>query len=102
MEQRQTFNELPQNLAVYAENGSGRIQAQVSSFEHGLQIYKDINIVRVKGPDSNLFIMEDYMPIIGQINGRVDFIGKENMITLENVSGFFCHEHNVFFLLIKD
>lgn len=101
MEQRQALSELPQNLVDYAESGSGRIQAQVSSFQHGLQIYKDINIVRIRGVDSNLLIMEDYMPIIGQIDGRVDFIGKESMITLEKVKGFFCHEHNVFFLLVK-
>jgi hypothetical protein len=88
-------------IREYTERSRGRIQAQVSSFQDGLQIYKDISIVRVRSRESNLLIMEDYMPIIGQLDGGVDLIGKEEIHTLEDVKGFFCHEHNVFFLLLK-
>jgi hypothetical protein len=93
---------LSAQLEEYAGRSSGRIQAQVSSFRDGLQVYNNISIVRVLSRDTNLLIMEDYMPIIGEIDGTVDFIGKEFVQTLEGVRGFFCHDHNVFFLLLKD
>lgn len=89
-------------LEQYTERSSGRIQAQVSSFANGLEIYRNISIVRIRSRQSNLLIMEDYMPIIGELDGYVDLIGKNFIKTLENVKGFFCHEHNVFFLILKD
>lgn len=94
--------ELDQQLRAYAEGGSGRIQAQISSFKNGLQTFEDLNIVRVRGKKSRLLIMEDYTPVIGEVDGEVDLIGRESYHTLKNVRGFFCHEHNVFFLLLKE
>ncbi|MDR2108417.1 MAG: hypothetical protein LBP28_03015 [Coriobacteriales bacterium] len=93
---------LKAEIDAYTSHSSGRIQAQVSSFKEGLQVYTKISIVRVRSRNANLLIMEDYMPILGEIDGAVDFIGKEEVHTLENVRGFFCHDHNVFFLLLKD
>ncbi|MDR2106094.1 MAG: hypothetical protein LBP24_01645 [Coriobacteriales bacterium] len=86
----------------YASHSSGRIQVQVSSFKDGLQVFSKVSIVRIRSRDTNLLIMEDYMPVIGEIEGSVDFIGKDFVKTLKDVRGFFCHDHNVFFLLLKD
>jgi hypothetical protein len=94
--------ELDQQLRDYAISGGGRIQAQISSFKSGLQTFEDLNIVRVRGKKARLLIMEDYMPVIGEIDGDLDLIGRESYHTLTNVKGFFCHEHNVFFLLLKE
>ena len=89
-------------IREYIANSEGRIQAQVSSLAEGLQIIKDVCIVRVRGRDSSLLIMEDYMPIIGEIEGGIDLIGKDFFQVLEPIHGFFCHDHNVFFLLLRD
>ena len=94
--------ELDEQLRAYAEGGTGRIQAQISSFKEGLQKFDDLNIVRVRGKKARLLIMEDYAPIIGEVDGDVDLIGRESYQTLKNVRGFFCHEHNVFFLLLRE
>ena len=94
--------ELDEQLRAYAEGGTGRIQAQISSFKEGLQKFDDLNIVRIRGKKARLLIMEDYAPIIGEVDGDVDLIGRENYHTLKNVKGFFCHEHNVFFLLLRE
>ena len=94
--------ELDQQLRAYAEGGSGRIQAQISSFKEGLQTFQELNIVRVRGKKARLLIMEDYTPVIGEVDGDIDLIGRETYQTLKNVKGFFCHEHNVFFLLLKE
>ncbi|MDR2672588.1 MAG: hypothetical protein LBC35_04770 [Coriobacteriales bacterium] len=93
---------LSAQLSEFANRSSGRIQAQVSSFKNGLQIYSKISIIRIRSRQANLLIMEDYMSIIGELDGDVDFIGKDFFHTLENVRGFYCHDRNVFFLLLKD
>jgi hypothetical protein len=98
-----TIDDLPSaDLRKYAETGSGRIQAQISSFRDGLQFYNGINIIRVRGKQSRLLIMEDYLPVIGEIDGEIDLIGKGFFHNLKNLHGFFNHAHNVFFLLLKD
>ena len=89
-------------LEEYAARSGGRIQAQISSFENGLQIFRNISIVRIKSDRVNLLILEDYMPILGEIDGDVDLIGRTEFYSLKGVKGFFCHEHNVFFLLLKE
>jgi hypothetical protein len=93
---------LRKDLESYAETGEGRIQVQISSLANGLERITDVNIVRVRGKDSNLLIMEDYLPIIGEVEGDIDFFGRGFFRTLENVRGFFSHTHNVFFLLLKE
>ncbi|MDR1028929.1 MAG: hypothetical protein LBL63_05865 [Clostridiales Family XIII bacterium] len=98
-----TIGDLPSaDLRSYAETGGGRIQAQISSFRDGLRFYDGINIIRVRGKQSRLLIMEDYLPVIGEIDGEIDLIGKGFFHNLKDLHGFFNHAHNVFFLLLKD
>lgn len=78
------------------------MEVRVSSFENGLQVYQNIKLIRVKSKTYNLLIMEDYMPIIAELNGSVTIVGKKQEIVLENIRGFFCHRHNVFSLLLKE
>ncbi|MDR0350183.1 MAG: hypothetical protein LBH64_01365 [Coriobacteriales bacterium] len=86
----------------YLASGTSKIQVQISSFAEGLQVIRDVSIVRVRGRESRLLIMEDYMPIIGEVDGAIDVIGKDFFETFEPIQGFFCHEHNVFFLLLRE
>ena len=60
------------NLAE--EEVSYKIMAKVVDRENGLQEYENIRMVRVASKDYNLLIMEDYMPVIGQINAIVAFV----------------------------
>ncbi|MDR0853751.1 MAG: hypothetical protein LBN34_05225 [Clostridiales Family XIII bacterium] len=94
--------ELDKQLRDFAQRGSGRVQAQISSFKNGLQTFEELNIIRVRGKKARLMIMEDYMPVIGEVDGDIDFIGRTSYHTISNAKGFFCHEHNVFFLLLKE
>jgi hypothetical protein len=89
-------------MQEYIARSGGKLQVQISSFEKGLQKYSGINIIRVHSAKSNLMILEDYMPIIGEIDGDLEIISKEEITTLKGVRGFFCHKHNVFFLLLKE
>jgi hypothetical protein len=93
---------LANHMLEYISTSHGKMQVQVSSLRDGLQIITGVCIVRVRSKDSKLLIMEDYMSIIGEIDGGVDFIGKDFVRSLNDVKGFFCHEHNVFFFLLRE
>jgi hypothetical protein len=94
--------DLDEQLRSFAAAGTGKIQAQISSFKEGLQSFEELSIVRIRGKKARLLIMEDYTPVIGEVDGDIDLIGRESYHSLHNVKGFFCHEHNVFFLLLKE
>jgi hypothetical protein len=90
------------DLRAYADERDGRMQAQISSFEKGLEIYRGISVIRVRGRNSNLMILEDYTPIVSKLDGDVDLIGRDFYHTLKGIRGFFCHVHNVFFLILNE
>jgi hypothetical protein len=84
------------------ETDKNGMEVRVSSYENGLQVYDNIHLIRVKSTKYNLLILEDYMPIIGEVHGNVSFVGEEQEVVLNDIQGFFCHKHNVFSLLIKE
>ncbi len=90
------------NEKKHSDTDEKGMEVRVSSFAKGLQVYRNIHMIRVKSIKYNLLIMEDYMPIIGEIQGSVSFVGEEQKIDLEDIQGFFCHKHNVFSLLVKE
>jgi hypothetical protein len=90
------------DLLAYAKERDGKMQAQISSFEKGLEIHRGISAIRIRGRNANLMILEDYTPIVSKLDGDVDLIGKDTYHTLRGVRGFFCHVHNVFFLILNE
>jgi hypothetical protein len=90
------------DLRAYADERDGKMQAQISSFANGLEIYRGISVIRVRGRNANLLILEDYTPIVSKLDGDVDLIGKGLYHTLKGIRGFFCHVHNVFFLILNE
>jgi hypothetical protein len=47
-------------------------------------------------------MMVDYMPVVGELEGRLVIVSEEEEVTLDNVSGFYVMKNNVFKLLIKE
>jgi hypothetical protein len=90
------------DTAAYASERDGKMQVQISSFEKGLEIQRGISVIRIRGHNSNLTILEDYTPIVSKVDGDVEFIGRDTHRTLKNIKGFFCHVHNVFFLILNE
>lgn len=82
------------------------IEAIVISYNNGFTVYQDVKMIRLKGDRLNLLIMADYMPTVGEIQGKVEFVRNDGfggqVTTLENVSGFFVVKNNVFKLLLKE
>jgi hypothetical protein len=90
------------DIEAYAGEREGKMQAQISSFENGLEIYRGISVIRVRGRESNLTVLEDYTPTVSKVSGDVEFIGRDTHKVLKGVTGFFCLVHNVFFLILNE
>ena len=79
-----------------------KISAEVVDRESGTQSYKNIRMIRVVSTNHNLLIMEDYMPVIGEITGKVELIMDDKIIPFSSVHGFYMHKKNRFSLLIEN
>lgn len=80
----------------------GRITARVISMEDGLKEIRGVNLIRIKSREYNLLIMEDYMPVIGEIDGTVAIVSGEGEYQIGSMKGFFSHRKNLFSLMISE
>lgn len=75
---------------------SSNITVQLLNIDGDVQKYDDVNFIRIISKKYNLIIMKDYLPIIGEIQGKVE-IGRENeTVKMDKVRGYFMHKHNQF------
>ncbi len=72
------------------------------SLKEGLIIYQDVKIIRIKSKKYALTIMQDYLPIMGEIDGNVELEFIEKTENIENIIAYYVHEHNQFKLFIKE
>lgn len=82
------------------EEISYKISARIVDREKGMTQIDNIHMIRLKSKDYNLLIMEDYMPIIGEISGSVEFVLKDESVPMTIEHGFYMHKQNEFSLLI--
>lgn len=78
------------------------LQVRVLTFSEALKVYDSVSQIRIKSKDYTILIMQDYIPTIGEINGKVSFVTKNDEVILDNISGFYCFKKNVFSLLIRE
>ncbi len=83
------------------EQKDNGILVKVLSMEEGLLEYENIEFIRITSKDYNLMIMKDYLPVIGEIKGKVEFQSKEGNVKLENITAYYMHKHNEFNLFVK-
>ena len=76
--------------------------ANIISVRDGVKIIHQVSLIRVISKEYNLLIMEDYLPVIGEIDGTVTILGEEGEYKLEQVQGFFCHRHKEFSLMLGE
>lgn len=79
-----------------------KIRANVFSIDEGNKAYKNVKAIRIVSDKYNILIMEDYLPVIGEVNGSVSIVLEDSNEEYKNIKGFFKHSHNQFDLLIKE
>ncbi len=75
---------------------------KIFTLSKGLETYDNIKIIRIKSKKYNLLIMLDYIPIIGEIEGNIDFESNSDSINYQNIKGYYMHSNNVFSLIINE
>lgn len=71
------------------------------SLKDGIVKYDNVQAVRVKNGESNLLVLKDYVPIIGDVNGKIEVILNDT-ITYDNVKGYYICYNNVFNFIIEE
>ena len=80
----------------------GKITATVLGIDEGFQKLEQVDMIRIKSEKYTLLIMDDYMPVIGRIDGMVEIVSGEDTRSFQPVHGFYTHRKNTFELLIKE
>ena len=78
-----------------------KIKAKIVSMENGLQEFEDIEMIRVKGENHSLLILQNYMPLLGRLDGYVDLVLKDETLRIQDVQGYYMHKQNEFSLLVE-
>ena len=78
------------------------IKVRVFNMDEGLTEYDNVKSIRIVSKDYNLLIMQDYMPIIGEIVGNVDITGPNTNASYKQIKAFYMHHDNIFNLMIEE
>jgi hypothetical protein len=81
---------------------NGKMKARIISMANGLKEFSGVKMIRITSPDCNLLIMEDYMPVIGPVNGKITIVSEDGEFHLEDVKGFFTTRKNLFSLMLSE
>lgn len=78
------------------------MEVKIFSLTKGLEILENIKAIRIKSKDYNLLIMPDYMPLLGEIVGSIDFEGENISKSYEYIDAYYMNSDNVFSLIIRE
>jgi hypothetical protein len=78
------------------------IKVKIFSLSKGLEILDNVKVIRIKSEDYNLLIMQDYMPLLGEIKGNIDFETANESKHFDNINGYYINSNNNFSLIIKE
>jgi len=78
------------------------ISVKLLNINKGLIEYEDVKFIKIKSKHYNLIIMQDYLPIIGEIEGSVKLELVKDSVVLKNIKGYFMNKKNQFNLFIKE
>lgn len=80
----------------------GKMRARVISMEEGLKEIEQVILIRVRSKTYNLLIMEDYMPVLGEVEGSVVILDGQGEHRWEGIRGFFSIRSNLFSLMLSE
>jgi hypothetical protein len=78
------------------------MKAKVVSLLNGLQEFENLEMIRIKSNRHTLLIMQNFMPVIGELDGSVEFVFAKDVIKMDKLKGYYMHKKNVFSLLVEE
>lgn len=89
-------------MAKYAEPEHNKISADILSLQNGLEHYEGLKAIRIVSKTYNLLIMDDYLPLIGEIDGDLFLISETDVVReMKGIVGFYKHSKNNFEFVLK-
>ena len=82
-------------------SGEG-FKVRIFDLDTGLTEYEHIKVVRLISKEYNLLIMQDYLPIIGELEGSIDIKGEDINLYFPKIKAFYMNSNNVFNLMVKE
>ena len=79
-----------------------KIVANVFSIENGDVHFDNVKSIRILSSKYNILIMEDYLPVIGEVDGSVYIVMEDKTEEFNNIVAYYKHSKNEFELLIKE
>ena len=83
-------------------NENNGMKVRIFNLERGLVEYEHVKIIRIISKNYNLLVMQDYLPMLGEIEGSVDIKNEDIEINYKNIKAFYMNSGNVFNLMIKE
>lgn len=77
------------------------IRACIYSIRDGLTEIDHVDFIRVKSKEYSLLIMEDYMPMLGELKGSLSIQAEGKLYEWNQVEGYYIHQKNLFRMMIK-
>lgn len=74
---------------------------KVFTIQKGLELFDNVQAIRIKSSDYNLLILKDYLPIIGKIEGSMEIETSSKKYTFDNILAYYINEKNVFNVIIE-
>jgi len=78
------------------------IEVIVISFKSGFQIYHNVKLIRLLSKQYNLLMMVDYMPVVGELDGKLVIVSEKEEVCFDHIQGFYVMKNNVFKLLVRE
>lgn len=78
------------------------IRACIYSIQDGLTEIGHVDFIRLKSKRYSLLIMEDYMPMLGELEGSLSIQAEGRLYEWPRVKGYYIHQKNLFRLMIKE
>lgn len=78
------------------------MKAKIVSLLNGLQEFENLEMIRIKSDRHTLLIMKNFMPVIGELDGSIEFVFSNDVIKMDNLKGYYMHKKNSFSLLVEE
>ncbi|MGL4588835.1 MAG: hypothetical protein ACRCUP_01175 [Mycoplasmatales bacterium] len=78
------------------------MKAKVYSFNHSFEAFDNVLMVKVNHTNYSLIIMEDYLPLIGEVVGEVTIVYEDSERKYDNIIGYYKVTNNVFEMVLDD
>ena len=73
---------------------SDGIKVRIFDLSKGLIEYEHIKVIRIVSKDYNLLIMQDYLPIIGEIEGSIDIKNEEIELNYKDIKAILLYNNH--------